>query len=739
MTFAEFFSARAGAVGRVLKGRTYSALAAAFLLAVAALFIANPAALQSLRSLVFDAYQRMAPAPPVEGEPVRIVAIDEESLAQLGQWPWPRATLARLTDELGELGAASIVYDVLFAEPDRTSPEQMLTWLPPERRRALRNVIGGWPTHDGAFAEAVARNPTVLAAVLDQGASLDIFPVKAGMAAVGGNPAPHLLRFSGYVDNVPPLSDAAHGLGFMNWAPDRDQVMRRVPLVAAQGEFDLLIPSLALEALRVAEGESTYVARATPNGLRDIRLGDRVFQTTPQAEVWLHFRPGDASRYISAARVLAGEVDPAEVAGKIVMIGATAPGLLDLRATPIDASIPGVEIHQQVVEQLIGGRFLSRPDIAPALEFFVAIAAIILLALAAPRLSAGASAALGAATVVVIFGVSALAFVAGGYLFDPVFPAACAFLFATASAIFFYRRTERQRAEIRRAFGQYVAPSVVQELAAHPERLTLGGEVRDLTLMFCDVRNFTGIAEGMSAEQLTRFINSLLTPLTDIIIERGGTIDKYMGDAIMAFWNAPIEDSEHARHACEAAAQIVAKMEELNAQWRDEAQAQGRAFTTVAIGMGVNSGECCVGNLGSHRRFDYSAIGDNVNITSRLEGLTKVYGIALVVGEDTAGRLPDIPFFEIDLVRVKGRATPTRLFTLLSLLPDVAGDLPTVHERFLAAYRGGRWDEARRHLEDLRARDIESLRGLYAVYAERLGQAPQDASAWDGVYDMERK
>jgi adenylate cyclase len=441
--------------------------------------------------------------------------------------------------------------------------------------------------------------------------------------------------------------------------------------------------------------------------------------------------------------VLNGEVDPAGIRGKIVLIGASAPGLMDLRATPLGAAIPGVEIHQQVLEQLLSGRFLTRPDLAPALELLTAIFAVLLLAITSPRLSAGAGAALGAATILAIFGASALAFLRGGYLFDPVFPSACAFLFGAGSAVYLHRQTEMQRAEIRRAFSQYVSPSVVRQLAANPERLRLGGEVRDLTLLFCDVRNFTGISEGMAAEELTSFINRLLTPLTDIIIETGGTVDKYMGDAIMAFWNAPLDDPGHARHACEAAAQMVAKMTELNAEWRAEAEAAGRSYTEVAIGIGVNSGDCCVGNLGSYRRFDYSAIGDNVNLTSRLEGLTKVYGLPLVVGEDTAGRLPDLHFLEVDLVRVKGRTTPTRIFTLPSTLRAEAAALDVVwrlHEGFLRDYRNGDWTPARASLAELQANGPESLRGLYATYGQRIAKlAERGGETWDGVYELEEK
>lgn len=731
---------RAGVKG--LQQRGYSLLVLFFVVVTTAVFVANPGVLTSMRSIVFDTYQRLSPAPPVVGDPVRIVAIDEESLARLGQWPWPRPVLARLTDNLGAQGARAVVFDVLFAEPDRTSPEQMLAWMPPERSARIRNVISGWPTHDSEFAASIARNPVVLAVAMQSEPTTEMFPFKAGMATRGPDPSPSLSRYSGFSDNLPELTDAAQGLGFINWIPDRDQVIRRVPLLAVH---DLtIVPSLALEALRISEQQSTYVVQTFGGerpGVLAVRLGERLFPTDPQSSVSIHFRHGDRAGYIPAWRVVEGAFDASDVAGKIILIGATAPGLMDLRATPLDASVPGVEVHEQVIEQMLAGRFLTRPEIAPAIELLAALAAILLIALAAPRLSAGFGALVGGGIVVALFAISMMAFKTGGYLFDPIFPAAAAFLFATASSVFLYQRTERQRAQIRRAFNQYVAPDVVKQLVAHPDRLALGGEVRDLTLLFCDVRNFTGISEGMSAEQLTSFINSLLTPLTDIIIEQGGTVDKYMGDAIMAFWNAPLDDPHHAQRASKAAAMIAARMHDLNAQWRAEAQARGAAFKDVAIGIGLNSGECCVGNLGSHQRYDYSAIGDNVNITSRLESLTKFYGLTLVASEETVRRVPDLEFVDIDLVRLKGRAAPTRVFTLAAhVLPGDATEARVAHDEFLVAYRAGRWDDASNALANLRQRDLAPLANLYEIYAKRIAAlSAAQPSGWDGVYDLEEK
>ncbi|MBC7768290.1 MAG: adenylate/guanylate cyclase domain-containing protein [Phycisphaerales bacterium] len=722
----------------------YWGFVALFLAAVTIAFVTQPALLQSLRLIAFDTYQRLAPAAPLPDSPVRIVAIDEEALARQGQWPWPRSMMAQLTDELRDAGASAIVFDILFAEPDRTSPEQMLTWLPQQRRQALSGVIADWPTHDVLFAEALAESPTILAVVLHNEHTEMSFPLKAGFAVAGDDPGAFVVGFPGVSDNLPILSEAAQGVGFINWVPDGDQIVRRAPLLALQGET--LTPSLDLETLRVAQGASTIIVRSSNahgatafgrnTGVNEVRVGGATIPTGPSGDISIHFRASQPELYISAARVLNGEIEPGALNGAIVLVGATAPGLLDLRATPLDAAIPGVEIHQQIIEQIIAGNYLTRPDFAPGIEWLVAMLAVLLVAAVAERTSAAISATLGIALIGALLAGGAVLFATAGYLFDPVFPAACVFVFAASAATYLHRRAEVQRAEIRRAFSQYVAPSIVKELAAHPERLKLGGEVRDLTLLVCDIRNFTTIAEKLSAEEMTAFINSFLTPLTDIIIESGGTIDKYMGDAILAFWNAPMDDAQHALHALEASRHMGAKMRDLNVKWRAEAAAAGRAFNDVSIGIGVNSGECCVGNLGSDRHFDYSAIGDAVNVTARLESLTKVYGLMLLVGEETVTRAPNPGFVEVDLVRVKGRGAPSRIFTLL---PD--GDsLPAEHQPFLKAYRGGHWDEARALLTRLQDTSVQSLQKLYAAYAQRLARlAAAPAEGWDGVYDFETK
>ncbi len=725
------------------KPRWYWLFVLIFLGLVTVVFYARPPLLQSLRMLAFDTYQRLSPAHPIPEAPIRVVDIDEASLAHVGQWPWPRSTMAELITRLGDAGAAAIAFDILFPEPDRTSPEQMLSGLPQERQAVLRRLISDWEPHDRQFADAISRYRIVLAASFQNDAGAAAFPLKAGLVFAGDNPAPMLPAFGGVTTNLPMLTAAAQGVGFINWVPDNDQVVRRVPLFARYR--DTMAPSLAMEAIRVGVGASTYIIRSSnaqgatafgvKTGMNAVRVGPAAISTDPQGEIWVHFRPANVAEHIPAWRVLSGAAGAPDFSGRIVLVGSSAPGLLDLRATPLDAAIPGVDIHQQVLEQIVSGHFLTRPDYAPGVEWLVAVIAILLLAFAATRVPASVDAAIGLFMIVAICAAGVLLFIQAGYLFDPVFPSLCTFLFSASSATYLYRRTEHQRAEIRRAFSQYVSPAIVHQLAAHPERLKLGGEVRDLTVLVCDIRNFTAISEKLNAEELTAFINSFLTPLTDIIIEHGGTIDKYMGDAIMAFWNAPIDDAAHARNACTAALQIVERLRTMNDGWRAEAAAAGRTFTDVAIGIGLNSGECCVGNLGSDRRFDYSAIGDTVNVSSRLESLTKTLKVTLLVGEETASEAPDLPFVELDLVRLKGRTTPSHVFTLL---PGEAFDAEA-HLALLADYRDARWSDAEGALARAR-QNAPALAQFYAVYEQRIAQLKATNPAdWDGVYELDEK
>jgi adenylate cyclase len=736
---------------RIRAGWLYPLLVAAILLGALALRIADPFFVQALRLIAFDSYQILSPASYDPEIPVRVVDVDEESLAKIGQWPWPRTVLADLLDRLTERGAAVVVFDMIFAEPDQTSPEQALDRFEPGQRAEIAAIIGPQRSHDAIFAERIAGSNAVLATALSSRAT-GVPPAKAGYAAAGDDPLNFLTRFAGATTNLAMFDAVASGIGSINWTPDRDQVIRRVPLMFRVG--DNYVPSLITESLRAAQGASTYVLKASnasgetaygeATGINHIRVGDIEIPTDSDAGIWLRFRPSNFGTYLPAWKVLAGEVDPVEIQGRIMLIGTSAPGLIDLRATPLDASIAGVEIHAQAIEHILSGRSITRPDYAQALELSIVVAIGILIAFFLPRLTASQSAFVGVLVVAFLLIGGWLAFSRWGMLLDPSFPALALFMLISAATAYVYRRVEQQRGEVRRAFAHYVSPSVVDELIAHPEKLELGGVVRELTLLFCDVRNFTAISERFTAAELTRFINSLLTPLTDIILGNKGTIDKYMGDAIMAFWNAPLDDADHAANACRSAVAMVVRVEALNETWRAEDEAAGRKFVPVAIGIGINSGEALVGNLGSDQRFDYSCLGDEVNVASRLEGLSKYYGMSVVVGEATATLQKALPIMELDLIRVKGRARPSRIYTLVDALrakKEQTDALLPLHGAMLDALRCKEFERAEGLIGECRALGIASLESYYRTYLARIEQYREEPppADWDGAYTAETK
>jgi adenylate cyclase len=736
---------------RIRAGWLYPLLVAAILLGALALRIADPFFVQALRLIAFDSYQILSPASYDPEIPVRVVDVDEESLAKIGQWPWPRTVLADLLDRLTERGAAVVVFDMIFAEPDQTSPEQALDRFEPGQRAEISAIIGPQRSHDAIFAERIAGSNAVLATALSSRAT-GVPQAKAGYAAAGDDPLNFLTRFAGATTNLAMFDAVASGIGSINWTPDRDQVIRRVPLMFRVG--DNYVPSLITESLRAAQGASTYVLKASnasgetaygeATGINHIRVGDIEIPTDSDAGIWLRFRPSNFGTYLPAWKVLAGEVDPAEIQGRIMLIGTSAPGLIDLRATPLDASIAGVEIHAQAIEHILSGRSITRPDYAQALELSIMVVIGILIAFFLPRLTASQSAFVGVLVVAFLLVGGWLAFSRWGMLLDPSFPALALFMLISAATAYVYRRVEQQRGEVRRAFAHYVSPSVVDELIAHPEKLELGGVVRELTLLFCDVRNFTAISERFTAAELTRFINSLLTPLTDIILGNKGTIDKYMGDAIMAFWNAPLDDADHAANACRSAVAMVIRVEALNETWRAEDEAAGRKFVPVAIGIGINSGEALVGNLGSDQRFDYSCLGDEVNVASRLEGLSKYYGMSVVVGEATATLQKALPIMELDLIRVKGRARPSRIYTLVDALraeKQQTDALLPLHNAMLDALRCKEFERAEGLIGECRALGIASLESYYRTYLARIEQYREEPppADWDGAYTAETK
>lgn len=736
----------------IKSGGLYALLVGSVILTAVVIRHYDPFIIQGLRLIAFDTYQRLSPRAYDADVPVRVVDIDERSLAVLGQWPWPRTVIRDLVDRLREYGAAAIAFDVQFSEPDRTSLEEVVKRMPPEQAAKLLPIIDGQPTNDQLLAAALKQAPSVLAVALAGGEGSFPSKMKAGFSFAGDDPRPFVPPFTTGAGNLGILEEAAAGIGSINWRPDRDQVLRRVGIVYRVG--DRFVPALFAEALRIAQGASSYLLKSSnasgetafgqETGLNHIRIGSVEIPTDADGGIWLKFRYSKPDAYLPAWKVLKKEIPKNEIEGRIILVGTSAPGLLDLRATPLDSSIAGVEIIAQSIEHVLSGISLTRPDYAYAIEQFVIVVFGILLALVLVRVSARAAALLGLLAIETLLLGGWLAYSQFGLLLDPVFPALALLCLVAAATFYVYRRVEVQRGEIRGAFSRYVAPAVVNELLANPEKLELGGEERDLTLLFCDVRNFTTISEGLSAHELTRFINELLTPLTDIILSHRGTIDKYMGDAIMAFWNAPLDEPEHATQACKAAIDMAGRMSSLNEYWQSQAKEAGRNFDQVRIGIGINTGRCCVGNLGSLQRFDYSAIGDNVNVASRFEGLAKVYGLTAIVGERTVNEMREFSAIELDLVRVKGRGRPSPIYTFSKLLHEddsLMVRLRHTHNEFLGHFRAQEWQKAEQAVAECRSYGVQRMEHYYSLFLSRIIEfktsPPPDN--WDGVFTAHEK
>jgi adenylate cyclase len=718
------------------------------LFALVPLRLADPRPLQELRVRTFDFFQVLRPRPQ-EIRPVVIVDIDEASLKAIGQWPWPRTTVADLITQISQLGAVAIGFDIIFPEPDRMSPaiaERSFRGIDAETRAKLDNL----PSNDDALAEAIKHSRVVVgqagAAAPEVKTAADA-ALQTGFAVRGPDPRPYLVTFAGLLRNVPAIEQAAAGRGLFSINPESDGIIRRVPVImTAQGS---VVPSLSMELLRVVTGSSAILVRVDQAGVEAVAVPGLEVPTDRNGQFWVHFNHHDPERYVSAQDVLQGNVPPDRLAGKLVLIGTSAIGLLDLKTTPLDAAIPGVEVHAQILESVLSKSSLVNPNYAIGAELAIAVLFGLAIIIAAPMLPASIVIVLGGCLIAGLIGLSLYLFVAHNLLIDFTYPLISSWLIYLVLTFVNYFREQKQRRQIRSAFGYYLSPHMVEQLARSPEKLVLGGEERRMTILFSDVRGFTTISEHYKDDPqgLTRLMNRFLTPLTNAIIERKGTIDKYIGDAIMAFWNAPVDDHEQEANACEAALEMLSRAETLNGELKREAETNGGMYMPLRIGIGLNTGPCVVGNMGSDFRFNYSVLGDTVNLASRLEGRTKDYRIPIVIGSRTAeGAKQRFAVMEIDLIVVKGKKQPEAVFTVLGR-SEVEADprcqeLRATNAQMLGRFRSQQWDGA----IDLIARCRKfangfDLSGLYDMYEERieLYRAQPPGPDWDGVYEAETK
>lgn len=721
--------------------------------------------IERLDHYIYDARLR-ATMPRTLDERIVIVDVDDPSLQRFGQWPWSRDKLARLTTELtGRQQAAVLGFDVMFVEPDHSSG---LTQLRSMARGALRDA-DGFPAQVERLAPTLDHDAAFARALTGQRAALGYYFTQTDQPRARGQlPAPSLplaafpetyggvAHWNGFGASLPAFGRAVPQAGFTNFLPEAsaDGVLRAAPLLArydgpdaAHGYYESFglaiyrmvngLPDVAPVFARGVDPERPlleYLAihgAATP-GRIPVDLS---------ASVLVPYRGpggprGGSYRYVAAADVLDGKLPAGALAGRIVLVGTTAPGLQDLRATPAGAIFPGVEVHANVISGLLDGRLPAVPDYAVGYDILMVVAAGLLLAIGMSLLSASSAVLLGIATAAGLAALNAWLFLQWQLIMPLAVQLIMVALAFAANMSWGYFVEARSRRNLAQLFGTYVPPELVDEMLASPQRYSMRAENRELTVMFCDMRGFTRLSEQMAPAELQAFLNDVFSRLTTIIRAHRGTVDKYMGDCVMAFWGAPVATPDHAALAVQAALEMAAAVREVNAQY----QASGRPG--VSVGIGLNTGVMSVGDMGSAARRSYTVVGDAVNLASRLEGLSGQFGVEILASDATRQRAPDFLWQQIDHVRVKGKAQAVAIF--MPVAPRAQADAAQLAmiarwSDMLVAYRAQDWVAGRALLAPLLAKDAKKV--LYQLYAQRLASMalqPKDPN-WDGTTRFETK
>ena len=720
-----------------------------FLFLSTGLHVIEPTFVEQLRHRVFDEYQRLKPREYSNDIPVRIIDIDDESLSRIGQWPWPRDVMAEIVARLNELGASAVVFDMVFSQPDRLSPESLRKMLPkrPEFEAAREGLLQ-IPDNDELFAQTVDGAYVVTGFAMTGRETTETAPaIKAGFAENGDRAAPYLPAYAGAMKVLSNIESKVAGNGALNAIPESDGVYRRIPMFMTLN--DKIYPSLVAESLRVAQDASTFIIQAVgasgeegfgETGLVSFKVGAVKVPTDENGQIWVRFTGDIPERYVPAWKLLDGSAPAEKLEGHIVLIGTSAAAMKDLRATPLDPAAAGVSLHAEALETILTGNFLNRPDFAHGLEVVASFLLGLLLIWLLPKWGSVWCAVLTFAAIVGVVAGAWYAFDVYNWLLDPIYFSVVILVIYLTQSLLIFLATEAERARVRGAFGMYLSPALVEQLASDPEQLKLGGEMKDISIMFCDVRGFTSISELYDPEGLTQLINKFLTPMTQVIMDRMGTIDKYMGDCIMAFWNAPVDVPTHVAEACNSALTMFEKLEELNTELEQEAVSNNKEFRPLKIGIGLNTGSCCVGNMGSNQRFDYSILGDDVNLCSRLEGQSKGYGVDIVISETTKIAAPEFATIELDLIQVKGKTVPVRIFALIgnSEVQDSEWfkDMSAVHAELILEYRDQNWKKAKMLVSKAREAAGEKFDGLYDLFDARIEEYKSNPPGldWDGVF-----
>ncbi len=625
------------------------------LIGLALLRLTDPIPVSALRLGYFDMLQRLSPR-EVQDLPVRIVDIDEASLARYGQWPWPRDRLGELTDRLFDAGVRTVAFDMIFAEPDRLSLSRLAE--NPELAPYLREdaQAAQLPDNDAVFATALSGKPVVVGVAHSDAEDAAPPDPKARFEEIGEDLTMALPPMDRTTPVLPILSDAAAGLGAISVGPgENGAISRSVPLV--WNTPNGILPGLALETLRVALGEESvflWGQDGAPDVLETVAVGVFDIPVTHDGALWLRVRPEDHTTYIPAHSVLSGDAPP-HLEGTIVLVGTSAAGLLDLRVTALGETIPGVAIHAQAVEQILSGRYLIRTDYAGGLELAMFLFAGLLLTVAMSRAGPVASSLVGGGAAFAIAAASWAAFRQTGLLLDATFPLIGGSILFSLLSLYRLFVTDRDARLIRRSLSHYVAPDVLRDIEEHGYDVSLGGTDQTVSVLFSDIRNFTSFSEKMDATAIVKVLNDLFDRLSDAIMGQRGTIDKYMGDSVMAFWNAPVPAPDHAERACAAALDMRKSLAAYNAG----------ASEPLAMGIGLATGVACVGNIGSRERFNYTAIGEAVNLTARIEAACRQVEYDILASHALRDAAPDFAWLEAGHVQAKGVREPVPVVALV--------------------------------------------------------------------------
>lgn len=716
----------------------------------ASLGLYAPPMLERLDALLYDLRFRLTLDPPAKAQKIVIVDIDERSLAAEGRWPWSRARMGDMLEALYANGVVITGFDVTFAEPERNPVDEVLT-DPAVSSRAgglLRAERARFDA-DAAFAKDIAKGETVLGFFLHNDAEGGIGVLPPPLLTVEPEVGDQLLipALQGFAGNQPVLQEAAIGGGSLTTEPDVDGVVRRSPMVYRVGND--LHPSLSLEiARRFLDASHIELQTAEQQGaivLEAVRVDNNVIPTDARGRAVVPYRGKARSfPYIPATDVLRGTLSDRQkqqLDGAIVLVGTSALGLKDLRSTPLETGYPGVEVHANLLDAIIGSvppenRFWYRPDYEPGATVVLILLLGLMIVLIQPRLQAGGQLVFSVFTIGVVIAINYAL-----WIYAKVdFPLSPPLVTVTALNLLFvvlgFLEETQRRAQMHNMFGQYVAPAHIDRLLEHPEQVSFEGESREMTVLFSDVRSFTTISEKLTAQGLKQLLNRYFTPITKIIFDNQGTIDKYVGDMVMAFWGAPLDDPKHAAHAVDSALAMLKKVDEL----KNEFGAEG--LPRIDVGVGINTGTMNVGDMGSSYRRAYTVLGDAVNLGSRLEGATKQYGLRLLVGEGTAAQCPDHVLRLVDRLQVKGKTEPVKVYEPLcrksEATPELLANVDRWH-RALEHYAAQRWDAAEDELGELLS--LEPDCKLYAIFLERIAHMRADPPPvdWDGVYILTEK